>query len=59
MYGKNWKDWNNLKKDLSDIYDSELSLSKIKSYVKQKYFGQTELYNHDLPSVIHWNQYQQ
>ena len=40
MYGKNWKDWNNLKKDLSDIYYSELSPSKTKSYVKQKYFGQ-------------------
>ena len=34
------RDWNNLKKDLSDIPDSELSLSKIKSYLKQKYFGQ-------------------
>ena len=32
------RDWNNLKKDLSDIPDSELSLSKIKSYLKQKYF---------------------
>ena len=46
MYGKNSiknhciRDWNNLKKDLSDIPDSELSLSKIKSYLKQKYFGQ-------------------
>ena len=46
MYGKNSTknycitDWNNLKKDLSDIPDSELSLSKIKSYLKQKYFGQ-------------------
>ena len=29
-----------LKKDLSDIPDSELSLSKMKSYLKQKYFGQ-------------------
>ena len=39
MYGKNSiknhciRDWNNLKKDLSDIPDSELSLSKIKSYL--------------------------
>ena len=46
MYGKNSiknhciRDWNNLKKDLSDIPDSGLSLSKIKSYLKQKYFGQ-------------------
>ena len=46
MYGKNSirnhciRDWNNLKKDLSDIPDSELSLSMIKSYLKQKYFGQ-------------------
>ena len=46
MYGKNpiknhcIRDWNNLKRDLSDILDSELSLSKIKSYLKQKYFGQ-------------------
>ena len=46
MYGKNSfknhciRDWNNLKKDLSDIPDSELFLSKIKSYVKQKCFGQ-------------------
>ena len=37
MYGKNSiknhciRDWNNLKKDLSDIPNSELSLSKIKS----------------------------
>ena len=34
------RDWNNLKKDLSDIPNSEISLSKIKSYLKQKYFGQ-------------------
>ena len=27
--------WNNLKKDLSDIHDSELSLTKIKGYLKQ------------------------
>ena len=46
MYGKNpiknhcIRDSSNLKKDLSDISDSELSLSKIKSYLKQKYFGQ-------------------
>ena len=46
MYGKNSiknrciKDWNNLKNDLSDIPDSELSFSKIKSYFKQKYVGQ-------------------
>ena len=33
------RDWNNLKRDLSDIPDSELSFSKI-SYLKQKYFGQ-------------------
>ena len=46
MYGKNSiknlciRDWNNLKRDFSDIPDSELSLSKIKSYLKQKYYGQ-------------------
>ena len=46
MYGKNSiknhciRDCNNLKKDLSDIPDSELSLSKLKSYYMQKYFGQ-------------------
>ena len=46
MYGKNFiknhciRDWDNLKKDLSAIPDSELSLSKTKSYLKQKYFGQ-------------------
>ena len=34
------RDWNNLKKDLSDIPDSELSFSKIQSHLKQKYFGQ-------------------
>ena len=34
------RDWNNLKKELSDIPYSELSLSYIKSYLKQKYFGQ-------------------
>ena len=45
MYGKNSikniciRDWNNLKRDL-DLPDSELSLSKIKSYLKQKYYGQ-------------------
>ena len=45
-YGKNSiknhciRNWNNLKKDLLDIPDSELSLSKIKSPLKQKYFGQ-------------------
>ena len=42
MYGKNSiknhciSDWNNLKKDLSDIPDSKLSLSKIKSYLKHR-----------------------
>ena len=46
MYGKNSiknhciRDWSNLKKDLSNIPDSELSHSKIKSYLKQKCFGQ-------------------
>ena len=47
MYEKNSiknycsRDWNNLKKvDLSDIPDFELSLPKMKSYLKQKYFGQ-------------------
>ena len=46
MYGKNsiknfcMGDWNNqLEKDFSDIPDySELSFSKIKSYLKQKYY---------------------
>ena len=46
MYGKNsiknfcMRDWNNqLEKDFSDIPDySELSFSKIKSYLKQKYY---------------------
>ena len=33
------RDWNNLKKDLSDIPNSELSLSYMKGYLKQKYFG--------------------
>ena len=42
MYGKNSikniciRDWNNLKRDL-DLPDSELS--KIKRYLKQKYYG--------------------
>ena len=46
MYGKNSienlciRDWNNFKRDFSDIPDSELSLLKIKSYLKQKYYGQ-------------------
>ena len=46
MYGENsiknlWiKDWNNLKRDYSDVPDFELSLSKIKSYLKQKYYGE-------------------
>ena len=46
MYGKNSiknhciRDWNNLKKDLSDIPESELSLSKITSYLKHKYLAQ-------------------
>ena len=46
IYGKNSikdlciTDWNNLKRDFSDITDSELSLSKIKTYLKQKYYGQ-------------------
>ena len=46
MYRKNFiknhcvRHWNNLEKNLSDIADSELSLSKIKSYLKQKDFGQ-------------------
>ena len=44
MYGKNSvknlcnRDWNNLKGDFSDIPDSDLSLSEIKSYRKQKYY---------------------
>ena len=46
MYGKNSiknlciRDWNNLKRDFSDIHNCELSLSKIKSYLKQKYYDQ-------------------
>ena len=46
MYGKNSikthyiRDWTNLKKNLPDISHSELSLSHIKSYLKQKYFRQ-------------------
>ena len=44
MYGKNsiknLRDWNNFKRDFSNILDSELSLSKINSYLKQKYYGQ-------------------
>ena len=46
MYGKNSiknyciRDWNNLERDFSDIPDPELSLSKIKNYLKQKYSGQ-------------------
>ena len=46
MYGKNSikdfciRDWNNLKRGFSDIPDSELPLSKIKSYLRQKYYGQ-------------------
>ena len=46
MYGKNSiknlciRDWNNLKRGFSDIPDSELHLSKIKSYLKQEYYGQ-------------------
>ena len=46
MYEKNCiknqciRDWNNLKMDLSDIFDSELFLSKMKSYLKQKYLDQ-------------------
>ena len=44
IYGKNSiknlciRDWNNLKREFSYIPDSELSLSKIKSYLKQKYY---------------------
>ena len=34
------KDWNNLKRDLADILDSEFSLSEIKSYLKQIHFDQ-------------------
>ena len=53
-------DSNNLRNDLSDIPDSELSLSKTKSYLLNKInLVNTELYNHYLPSVIHRNQYQQ
>ena len=46
MYGKNSiknhciRDWNNLKKYLSDIPCSELFLPKTKSYIKQKRFVQ-------------------
>ena len=46
IYEKNFiknlciRDWNNLKRDFSGAPDSELSLSKIKSYLKQKYYGQ-------------------
>ena len=46
MYGKNSiknhciRDWNNLKRELSDTPNSDHSHSKIKSYLKQKYFGQ-------------------
>ena len=65
IYGKNSiknhciRDWNNLKKDLLDIADSELSLSKIKSYLKKNTSVNTELYHHYLPSFLHHNQYQQ
>ena len=46
IYGKNSienfciRDWNSLKRDFSDIPEPELSLSRIKSYFKQKYYGQ-------------------
>ena len=46
MYGKNSiknlciRDWNNFKRDFLNILDSGLSLSKINSYLKQKYYGQ-------------------
>ena len=33
-------DWNNLKKDLTDILDFDNTLLKIKSYLKQKFFVQ-------------------
>ena len=67
MYGKNYiknhgiRDWNNLKKDLSDIPDSQLSLSnKDKKVILNKNtLVNTELYHHYLPSIIHCNQYQQ
>ena len=45
MYGKNSiknlciRDWNNFKRDFSNILDSELSFSKINSYLKQKYYS--------------------
>ena len=65
MYGKNSiknhciRDWNNLKTDLSDIPNPELSFSKIKSHLKQKYFGQYWTLSSLCLSVIHRNQYQQ
>ena len=46
MYGKNFienlciRDSNTLKRDFSDIPDSEASLSNIKSYLKQKCYDQ-------------------
>ena len=59
MYGKNSiknhciRDWNNFKKDLPDIPDSELSLSKrSQSSLKKNTLVNTELYHHYLSGVI-------
>ena len=63
MYGKNSiknlciRDWNNLKRDFSDIPDSELSLSKIKVILNKNTMVNTEFYHHYHPSIIHHNQY--
>ena len=35
-------DWNNLKRDFSDTPDSELSLSKIKNYLKKNTMVNTD-----------------
>ena len=65
MYGKNSiknlciRDWNNFKRDFSNILDSELSLSKIKAILNRTTMVNTELYHHYLPSNIDRNQYQQ
>ena len=46
IYGKNSiknhcnTDWNNLKKDLTYVLDFELTLLKMKNYLKQKSFVQ-------------------
>ena len=64
MYGKNSiknlciRDSSNLKRDVSDIPGSELSLSKIKNYLKQKHYGQYRILSslsskyHTLPSIL-------